>query len=40
MNGSFSGPVTSQVDVNNDGEISLAEETVQSIELAKPTAGN
>jgi outer membrane receptor protein involved in Fe transport len=40
VNGSFSGPVTSQVDVNNDGEISLAEQTVQSIDLANPTAVN
>lgn len=40
VNGSFSGPVTSQVDVNNDGAISLAEQTVQSIDLANPTVVN
>jgi outer membrane receptor protein involved in Fe transport len=40
VDGSFAGPVTSQVDVNNDGEISLAEQTVQSIDLANPTVVN
>ncbi len=40
VDGSFAGPVTSQVDVNNDGEISLAEQTVQSIDLANPTIVN
>ncbi|MBR9915400.1 MAG: TonB-dependent receptor [Algicola sp.] len=37
VDGSFAGPVTSQYDVNNDGQISLPEQTVQSIDLANPT---
>lgn len=40
VDGSFSGPVTSEFDINNDGNISLAEETVQSIDLANPTTVN
>ncbi|WP_179021122.1 TonB-dependent receptor [Winogradskyella forsetii] len=37
VDGSFSGPVTSEYDVNNNGEISLPEQSVQSIDLANPT---
>lgn len=40
VDGSFSGPVTSVNDVNNDGDISLPEQTVQAIDLANPTAVN
>ncbi|RDK85230.1 TonB-dependent receptor [Marinirhabdus gelatinilytica] len=40
VDGSFAGPVTSVYDVNNDGEISLAEQTVQGIDLANPTIVN
>ncbi|MEM5566685.1 TonB-dependent receptor [Psychroserpens sp. AS72] len=40
VDGSFSGPVTSEFDINNDGEISLPEQTVQSIDLANPTIVN
>nr|WP_321221663.1 TonB-dependent receptor [uncultured Psychroserpens sp.] len=37
VDGTFSGPTTSQYDINNDGNISLPEQTVQSIDLANPT---
>ncbi|MBO6879846.1 TonB-dependent receptor [Winogradskyella sp.] len=40
VDGTFSGPVTSVFDINNDGEISQPEETVQSIDLANPTTVN
>lgn len=40
VDGSFSGPVTSVTDVNNDGQISQPEQTVQSIDLANPTTVN
>ena len=40
VDGSFSGPVTSVNDINNDGDISLPEQTVQAIDLANPTAVN
>ena len=40
VDGSFSGPVTSTNDINNDGVISQPEQTVQSIDLANPTAVN
>lgn len=40
VDGSFAGPVTSVNDINNDGEISLPEQTVQSIDLANPTTVN
>ncbi len=40
VDGTFSGPVTSVFDVNNDGEISQPEETVQSVDLANPTTVN
>ena len=40
VDGSFSGPTTSVNDINNDGEISLPEQTVQSIDLANPTTVN
>lgn len=38
VDGTFSGPATSATDVNNDGTISLPEQTVQSIDLANPTS--
>ena len=37
VDGTFSGPVTSEFDVNNDGIISVPEQTVQSVDLANPT---
>lgn len=40
VDGSFAGPVTSVFDINNDGEISQPEETVQSIDHANPTTVN
>ena len=40
VDGSFAGPVTSVTDINNDGNISLPEQTVQSIDLANPTTVN
>ena len=40
VDGTFSGPATSQYDINNDGNISLPEQTVQSIDLANPTTVN
>ncbi|WP_179346586.1 TonB-dependent receptor [Winogradskyella ursingii] len=40
VDGTFSGPVTSVFDINNDGNISQPEETVQSIDLANPTTVN
>lgn len=40
VDGSFAGPTTSQYDVNNDGTISLPEQTVQSIDLANATTVN
>ena len=40
VDGSFAGPVTSVNDINNDGNISLPEQTVQSIDLANPTTVN
>lgn len=40
VDGSFSGPVTSQYDINNDGNISQPEETVQAIDLSNPTTVN
>ncbi|WP_299337888.1 TonB-dependent receptor [uncultured Psychroserpens sp.] len=40
VDGSFAGPVTSQYDINNDGQISLPEQTVQSIDLANATTVN
>ncbi|WP_323789267.1 TonB-dependent receptor [Psychroserpens sp.] len=40
VDGSFAGPATSQNDINNDGNISLPEQTVQSIDLANPTTVN
>lgn len=40
VDGSFSGPVTSVNDINNDGEISLPEQTVQAIDLSNPTTVN
>lgn len=40
VDGTFAGPVTSQFDINNDGNISLPEQTVQSIDLSNPTTVN
>ena len=40
VDGSFAEPVTSVYDINNDGEISLPEQTVQSIDLSNPTTVN
>ena len=40
VDGSFSGPVTSVNDINNDGTISLPEQTVQAIDLSNPTTVN
>lgn len=37
VDGSFSGPATSAFDINNDGNISVPEQTVQSVDLANPT---
>lgn len=40
VDGSFSGPTTTAFDVNNDGNISVPEQTTQAIDLANPTTVN
>ncbi|MFD1062332.1 TonB-dependent receptor domain-containing protein [Winogradskyella litorisediminis] len=40
VDGSFAGPTTTAFDVNNDGNISVPEQTTQAIDLANPTAVN
>lgn len=40
VDGSFSGATTSATDINNDGTISLPEQTVQSIDFSNPTTVN
>lgn len=40
VDGSFAGPATTPFDVNNDGGISVPEQTAQAINLADPTTVN